>query len=67
MTTKQLTATGQMWTNYLKTCTYAYNSFASPALNGSCPSQLIFGRPLKVLLKQKLALEMVQLDHSKIL
>ena len=45
---KQLTGTGQMWTHYLQTCTYAYNSFASPALNGLNPFQLTFGRPQKV-------------------
>ena len=33
MIAKQLTGTGLMWTHYLQTCTYAFNSFASPALN----------------------------------
>ena len=32
-TTIQLTGTEQMSSHYLQTCTYAYNSFASPALN----------------------------------
>ena len=29
---KQLTGTEQMWTYYLQTWTYAYNSFANPVL-----------------------------------
>ena len=29
---KQDTGTEQMWTHYLQTCTYAYNNFASLAL-----------------------------------
>ena len=42
MITKQLTGKGLMWTHYLQACTYAYNSFASPALNGLSPfSQLM--------------------------
>ena len=34
MIAKQLTTTVQMWTHCLQACTYAYNSFASPALDG---------------------------------
>ena len=35
----------------LPTCTYAYNRFASTALNCSNPFQLTFGRPPNVLLE----------------
>ena len=34
MISKKLTDTGQMWICYLQTCAYAYNVFASSALNG---------------------------------
>ena len=40
-----------MWNHYLQTCTYAYNSFASPGLNGLSPFQLTYSRPQKVLLE----------------
>ena len=42
---KQLTSIGQMWTDYLQTCAYTYNHFASPALEGLSPFQQILGRP----------------------
>ena len=48
MTVKQLTDAGQVWTHYLQTCTHAYNSFATSALNGLSPFQITFGKPLKV-------------------
>ena len=48
---KQLSGTGQMWAHYLLTCTYACNSFASPALNGIRQLQLNFGRSPKFLLE----------------
>ena len=44
MTTIQLTATHQMWTDYLQLCPYVYNNFARPASTGLNPFQLIFGR-----------------------
>ena len=40
-----------MWTHNLQTCTYACNSFESPALNRLSPFQLTYGRPPNVLLE----------------
>ena len=51
MIAKQLTGTGLMWTHYLQTCTYAYNSFASPTLKAIGPFQLTYGRLPKVFLQ----------------
>ena len=51
MIIKQLTDKGWMWTKYLQTCTYAYNSFASPVLHGLSPFQLTYCRPPNVLLQ----------------
>ena len=36
-----------MLTHYVKTCTYAYNRFAGPALNGLVPFQQTYGRTQK--------------------
>ena len=41
MIAEQHTGTGQMCTQYLQTCIYTYNCFASPALNGLIPFQLM--------------------------
>ena len=49
MIAKQLTATELMWAHYLQTCTYVYNSFTSPVLNGLSPFQLTYGRLPNVL------------------
>ena len=46
MIAKQLNGTGQMWIHYLQTCTFAYNIFTYPPLDGLGPFQLLFGRPL---------------------
>ena len=51
MIAKQFTSTGKIYTNYLQTCTYAYNSFLSPELNVSSPFQLTFGRLTKIVLE----------------
>ena len=51
MIARQLTGTSQMWTHYLQACSYAYNSFSSPALRGLHPFQLTHSRPQKVLLE----------------
>ena len=53
MMVKQQTGTGLMFTHYLQTCTYAYNSVANQALNGLSPFQLIYGGPPKVLLQRE--------------
>ena len=37
MTAKPYTSTGQIWTQYLHSCTCAYNSFVSQYLNGLNP------------------------------
>ena len=47
MIAKQVTGTGQMWTYYLQTCAYTYNSFVNSALYGLSPFQLTFDRSLK--------------------
>ena len=49
MITKQLTGRGLWWTLHLQTCTCAYNSFASPALNELCLLHLTYGGPQKFL------------------
>ena len=48
--TKHLTGLGQMWTKYLSLATFAYNTFNSSNLGNYSPSELTFGRKLKVLL-----------------
>ena len=47
MFTKQVTGTGQMWTLYWQTCTYANNGFTSLALGGLSSFQVTFHRPQK--------------------
>ena len=51
MIAKQITGTGQIWTNHLQLCTSTYNSFQAPASNGLNPVYLAFGRPTKSLLE----------------
>ena len=51
MTTKQFTGTRQISTHYLHTCIYAYNTFASPVLDGLSPFQLSFDRSSNILIE----------------
>ena len=51
MIAKQHIWTVLMWTHYFQTCTYAYNSFVSPVLNGLSSFQVAYDRPPKVLLQ----------------
>ena len=48
--TKHLTSLGQMWTKYLSSATFAYNTFKSPNLGNYSPYELTFGRKPKLLL-----------------
>ena len=65
MSAEQLTGTGQMLTHYLQTCTYAYNSFAGPAVSGLRQFQIIYDRPLKVLLETETNPQKLHLNHEK--
>ena len=62
---KQVNGTGEMGRHYFQTCTYVYNRFTSPALNGLSPFELAFGRPSKPLLEIETRLKMGQIDHLK--
>ena len=48
-----------------QTCSYAYNSFESPPLNGLSPFQLNYDRPQKFWQKYKLIYQKVLPDLSK--
>ena len=53
MIVEQVTGKEQLCIHYLQISTYAYNSFASPALNGLSLFQLTYGSPPKVLSEEK--------------
>ena len=65
LTAEQPPGTGQMWTHYLQTCTYACNSFASPTLDQLGPFQLMFGRFPKVLIELETNCQEGRTGHSK--
>ena len=50
---KHLTGLGQMWTKYLSSATFSYNTFNSPNLGNCSPFELTFGRKLKLLLNRE--------------
>ena len=48
--TKHLTSLRQIWTKYVSSATFAYNTFNSPNLGNYSPYELTFGRKPKLLL-----------------
>ena len=48
--TKHLTKSGDMWIDYLPFATLAYNMYNSLNLSNYSPSELVFGRKMKLLL-----------------
>ena len=49
--TKHLTASGEMWPDYLPFVTLAHNTYNSPNLSNYSPHELVFGRKQKLLLE----------------
>ena len=45
---KHLTHLGNNWPNFTDTCMLAYNSYASPNMDGLSPYELVFGHKMKI-------------------